>query len=45
MSKQRIRYIRVGLMGPGERFMPALPGILAELNGCSIRDLDSEKAR
>ena len=25
--------------GHGERFMPMLPGILAELNGCKIRDL------
>jgi hypothetical protein len=45
VSKQRIGYIRVGLMEHGERFMPVLPGILAELNGCSIRDLDSGKAR
>jgi 3-hydroxyisobutyrate dehydrogenase-like beta-hydroxyacid dehydrogenase len=26
--------------GHGERFMPVLPGILAELNGTKIRDLD-----
>jgi hypothetical protein len=26
--------------GHGERFMPVLPGILAEFNGCKIRDLD-----
>ena len=39
MSKQRIGYIGVGLMGHGERFMPVLPGILAELNGCKIRDI------
>lgn len=28
------------IQGHGERFMPVLPGILAELNGCKIRDLD-----
>ncbi len=28
------------IQGHGERFMPVLPGILAELNGASIRDLD-----
>ena len=28
------------IQGHGERFMPVLPGILAELNGCRIRDLD-----
>ena len=27
------------IQGHGERFMPVLPGILAELNGCKIRDL------
>ena len=29
------------IQGHGERFMPVLPGILAELNGCKIRDLDA----
>ncbi len=29
------------IQGHGERFMPVLPGILAELNGCKIRDLDN----
>ena len=28
------------IQGHSERFMPVLPGILAELNGTSIRDLD-----
>lgn len=28
------------IQGHGDRFMPVLPGILAELNGCKIRDLD-----
>jgi 3-hydroxyisobutyrate dehydrogenase-like beta-hydroxyacid dehydrogenase len=28
------------LQGHGERFMPTLPGILAQWNGASIRDLD-----
>ncbi len=28
------------IQGHGERFMPVLPGILAELNGCKIRDLE-----
>ena len=28
------------IQGHGERYMPVLPGILAELNGCKIRDLD-----
>jgi hypothetical protein len=45
MSKQRIGCIGVGLMGHGVRFMPVLPGILADLNGCSLPDLDSAKAR
>lgn len=29
------------IQGHGERYMPVLPGILAELNGCKIRDLDA----
>ena len=29
--------------GHGERFMPVLSGILAELNGCKIRDLDQRQ--
>jgi 3-hydroxyisobutyrate dehydrogenase-like beta-hydroxyacid dehydrogenase len=33
-------YQFVNIQGHGERFMPVLPGILAELNGCRIRDLD-----
>ena len=33
------------IQGHGERFMPVLPGILAELNGCKIRDLDPPKNR
>ncbi len=28
------------IQGHGDRFMPVLPGILAELNGTAIRDLD-----
>ena len=32
-------YQLANIMGHGERFMPTLPGILAELNGCKIRDL------
>ena len=33
-------YQLANIQGHGERFMPVLPGILAELNGCKIRDLD-----
>jgi len=33
-------YQLANIQGHGERFMPVLPGILAELNGCRIRDLD-----
>ena len=33
-------YQLANVQGHGERFMPKLPGILAELNGCKIRDLD-----
>jgi 3-hydroxyisobutyrate dehydrogenase-like beta-hydroxyacid dehydrogenase len=33
-------YQLANIQGHGERFMPLLPGILAELNGCRIRDLD-----
>jgi len=38
-------YQLANIQGHGERFMPVLPGILAELNGCTIRDLDSGKPR
>ncbi len=34
-------YQLANLRGHGERFMPVLPGILAELIGAPIRDLDS----
>ena len=34
-------YQLANIQGHGERFMPVLPGILAELNGCRIRDLDA----
>ena len=33
-------YQLVNIQGHGERFIPVLPGVLAELNGCTIRDLD-----
>ena len=33
-------YQLANIMGHGERYMPTLPGILAELNGCTIRKLD-----
>lgn len=33
-------YQLANIQGHGERFMPVLPGILAELNGCKIRELD-----
>ena len=33
-------YQLANIQGHGERFMPVLPGILAELNGCPIRRLD-----
>jgi 3-hydroxyisobutyrate dehydrogenase-like beta-hydroxyacid dehydrogenase len=33
-------YQLANIQGHGERYMPLLPGILAELNGCRIRDLD-----
>ena len=33
-------YQLANIQGHGERFMPTLPGILAELNGCTIRKLD-----
>jgi 3-hydroxyisobutyrate dehydrogenase-like beta-hydroxyacid dehydrogenase len=32
-------YQLANIQGHGERFIPVLPGILAELNGCKIRDL------
>jgi len=32
-------------MGHGERFMPSPPGILAEPDGCGIRDRGWRKAR
>ena len=32
-------YQLANIQGHGNRFMPVLPGILAELNGCKIRDL------
>ena len=34
-------YQLVNIQGHGNRFMPVLPGILAKLNGCPIRDLDA----
>ncbi len=34
-------YQLANVQGHGDRFIPVLPGILAELNGCSIRDLDA----
>jgi 3-hydroxyisobutyrate dehydrogenase-like beta-hydroxyacid dehydrogenase len=34
-------YQLANIRGHGERFMPVLPGILAELIGAPIRDLDS----
>jgi len=40
VTKQRIGCIRVGLMGHG-----AAKNILAELDGCGIRDLGWGKAR
>ncbi len=33
-------YQLANAQGHGERYMPVLPGILAQLNGCRIRDLD-----
>ena len=33
-------YQLANILGHGERYMPTLPGILAELNGCTIRKLD-----
>jgi 3-hydroxyisobutyrate dehydrogenase-like beta-hydroxyacid dehydrogenase len=33
-------YQLANLLGHGERFIPTLPGILAEWNGCPIRRLD-----
>lgn len=36
-------YQLANIQGHGERFIPVLPGILAELNGCRIRDLAPEK--
>jgi 3-hydroxyisobutyrate dehydrogenase-like beta-hydroxyacid dehydrogenase len=36
-------YQLANIQGHGERFMPVLPGILAELNGCKIRDLGQPK--
>ena len=33
-------YQLANIMGHGERFMPTLPGILAKLNGVTIRELD-----
>jgi 3-hydroxyisobutyrate dehydrogenase-like beta-hydroxyacid dehydrogenase len=33
-------YQLANIQGHGERFIPVLPGILAELNGCPIRKLD-----
>jgi len=36
-------YQLANIRGHGERFMPVLPGILAELIGAPIRDLDTEK--
>ena len=35
-------YQLANIQGHGERFMPVLPGILAELNGCTIRPLDRQ---
>jgi 3-hydroxyisobutyrate dehydrogenase-like beta-hydroxyacid dehydrogenase len=34
-------YQLANIQGHGEKFMPVLPGILAELNGAKIRDLGS----
>lgn len=34
-------YQLANIQGHGDRFLPVLPGILAELNGAKIRDLDS----
>jgi len=34
-------YLLANIRGHGERFMPVLPGILAELIGAPIRDLDT----
>lgn len=36
-------YQLANIQGHGDRFMPVLPGILAVLNGCKIRDLASPK--
>jgi len=36
-------YQLANILGHGERFMPVLPGILAELIGAPIRDLDTGK--
>ena len=33
-------YQLANIQGHGERYIPVLPGVLAELNGCRIRDLD-----
>ena len=33
-------YQLANIQGHGGRFIPVLPGILAGLNGCKIRDLD-----
>lgn len=33
-------YQLANILGHGDRFIPVLPGILAELNGCKIRDLE-----
>jgi 3-hydroxyisobutyrate dehydrogenase-like beta-hydroxyacid dehydrogenase len=35
-------YQLANIQGHGDRFMPVLPGILAELNGCTIRPLDRQ---
>lgn len=35
-------YQLANIQGHGDRFMPVLPGILAELNGCMIRDLGKQ---
>jgi 3-hydroxyisobutyrate dehydrogenase-like beta-hydroxyacid dehydrogenase len=35
-------YQLANIQGHGDRFMPVLPGILAELNGCRIRPLDRQ---
>ena len=37
-------YQLANIQGHGDRFMPVLPGILAKLNGCPIRDLDAGPA-